>query len=112
MNPGRRVTFKEMPSQWAGWENPFQEGSVLRAEAEEVLSLWRHGRQGGAPHHQYQASPGDHREREQSQEPPVVTLADIANIKQRENKEEKSSKLYRKFVKWKVKLTQNFIKVR
>jgi len=106
MNPGRRVTFKEVPSQWTGWENPFQEGSELRAEAEEILSLWR---QGSAPHHQYQASLGDHREQEQPQEPPVVTVADI---KQRENKEEKSSKLYRKFIKWKVKLTQNFIKVR
>ena len=105
---GRRVTFNEVPSQWTGWENPFLDGSELRAEAEEILSLWRQERQGGTPHHQYQASPGETRDQDQPQEPPVT----VAHIKQRENKQEKSSKLYRKFIKWKVKLTQNFIKVR
>ena len=102
MNTVRRVTFKEVPSHWAGFENPFQDGSELRAEAEEILSLWRQGTL-----YQYDGSRGHHRDQDHPQDPPVT----VEDSKPR-GKGEKSSKLYQKFLKWKVKLTQNFIKVR
>ena len=101
-NTVRRVTFKEAtsptPSPWVGWENPFQDGSELRAEAEELLSVWR---QGGTSYHQ--------RDHTDLAEP--VTEADTKPGQNK--KEEKSSKLYKKFLKWKdkVRLVQNFFKV-
>ena len=106
LNTVRRVTFKEAPSpsptSWVGWENPFQDGSDLRLEAEEMLSVWR---QGGTF---YQL---DHTDLDEPQDEPVTE----ADIKPRQNKkkEEKSSKLYKKFLKWKekVRLVQNFFKV-
>ena len=104
----RRVTFQEVRSHWTGWENPFQAGSDLREEAEEILSLWRQGTL-----YQYdgrQSRQGDHRDQDQPEDPPVTIAADV-NIRQKEKKKEKSSKLYQKFLKWKVKLKQNFIKV-
>ena len=101
----RRVTFKEVPAAWAGWENPFQEGSDLRADAEEILSCWRQGTS-----YQWQL-----RDQDRPQDDPV-TVAVVDNIKPRQNekKEEKSSKLYQRFLKWKDKviLVQNFFKVR
>ena len=105
MNPVRRVTFREVPSPaWTGWENPFQDGSDVKTDAEEILSLWRRGAL-------YQ---WDQRDLDSPQDDPVTVV--VADIKptQNDDKDEKSSKLYRKFLKWKekVKLVQNFFKVR
>ena len=104
INTVRRVTFQEaqegQEAPWTGWENPFQDGSDLVSEADEILSLWRLGAL-----HQYKGGHSDH---EQPQDLPVME----ADIKQRGNKEEKSNRLFQKILKWKVKLTQNFLKVR
>ena len=101
INTVRRVTFQEaQEAPWTGWENPFQDGSDLVSEADEILSLWRQGALD-----QYKGGLSDH---EQPQDLPVME----ADIKQRGNKEEKSNRLFQKILKWKVKLTQNFLKVR
>ena len=105
----RRVTFQEVPAHWTGWENPFQPGSDLRVEAEQILSLWREGTLYQCDGRQ--SRQGDHRDQDLPEDSLVTADADI-KLKQKENKKENSSKLYKRFLKWKVKLIQNFIKVR
>ena len=94
----RRVTFQQSlpPPAWTGWDNPFLDGSEVRAEAEQLLQCWREGSSDlYDPRH-----PRDGNDE-------VVTQSVLPSREQPlhlSTREQTTKKLFEKFLKWKGKM--------